>query len=172
MAQTRIEHTFNCSPDTFWDEIFFNDEFNSKLYKEKLEFKQYELVSRDDGDAVMKQTIDVVPKLGDMPGPLKKVLGDGIGYKEEGVFDKNAKRYKVTIIPNKLADKTTIEGEMRCEPAGDGKCKRIFECKVVSKVFGVGGMLEKRVIADMEDGYDKGAKFTNEWIDEKGLAGK
>jgi hypothetical protein len=85
------------------------------------------------------------------------------------VFDKKTRRYKVTVVPNKLADKLTITGEISIEPAGDKKCKRIYNTKVEAKIFGIGGMVEKRVISDIEHGYGAGAKFTNEYLAEKGL---
>ena len=169
MADVRIEHVFNCSEDTFWDKIFFDDEFNRRLYSEALEFPVFDVEANDDrGDSVSRVT-NVVPKLGPMPGPLKKLIGDGLGYKEEGTYEKKTRRYTTTITPNKLADKMKIKGLMYTEAAGDGKCTRIFECNVVAKVFGVGGLLEKQIIGDMKTSYDKAAEFTNQYISEKSL---
>lgn len=169
MAETRIEHVYNCSEDTFWNRIFFDEEYNKALFKEALEFPVYEQVSFEDSGDQVKRRIKVVPKLGPMPGPLKAVIGEGIGYQEDGVFDKKSQRYTIAITPNKLADKVTIKGVMYTEPKGDDKCTRVFECTVNAKIFGVGGMLEKRVIADMQESYAKGAEFTNEYIAKKGL---
>ncbi len=169
MAEVRIEHIYNCSEDTFWDKIFFEADYNERLFKDALQFPEYNVVSSEDTDTQVKRVIDVVPKLGPMPGPVKKLIGDGLGYREEGVFDKKTKRYTVKITPNKMADKMTTTGEMWCEPAGDGKVKRIYKGVVVAKIFGVGGMVEKNIIGDMEKSYEIGAKFTNEYIAEKGL---
>jgi hypothetical protein len=167
MADVRIEHVFNCSVDTYWDKVFFDEEYNRRLFTEALGFPVWKEVSRDDKGNEVRRTVEVVPKLGDLPGPIKKLIGDGVGYREEGVFDKQSKRYKLKIFPNKLGDKMTIAGEIRCEPSGDAKCKRIYTANVEARVFGVGGMLEKRLIADMEKGYDVGAKFTNDYLAEK-----
>lgn len=169
MADTRIEHVYNCSEDTFWNRIFFDEEYNRRLFKEALEFPVYEQTEFKETDSEVRRSIKVVPKLGPMPGPLKAVIGEGIGYVENGVLDKKSRRYTIDITPNKLSDKVTIKGKLYTEPKGDGKCNRIFECTVTAKIFGVGGMLEKRVIADMQESYAKGAKFTNEYIAEKKL---
>lgn len=169
MASVRIEHTYNCSVDTFWDKVFFDEEYNRRLFKEALGFPGYEETKKEDKGDTVERTVEVTPKLGDLPGPLKKVVGDNVSYKEVGKFDKKAKRYNIKIVPNKLGDKLQIEGELWCEPQGDGKCKRIFSAEVKAKIFGVGGLLEKRLIADMEHSYAVGAKFTNEYIAEKGL---
>jgi hypothetical protein len=167
MAETRIEHIYNCSEDTFWNEVFFDDEYNRRLFKEALAFPVYEQVDRKETDSEIRRSIKVVPKLGPMPGPLKAVIGEGIGYQENGVYDKKTRRYTIDITPNKLADKVTIKGLLYTEPRGADKCNRVFECSVTAKIFGVGGMLEKRVIADMQESYAKGAEFTNRYLAEK-----
>jgi hypothetical protein len=169
MADVKIEHIYNCSADTFWDKIFFDDAYNEELFKKALEFPGYEVTEQKDTDSAIARSINVVPKLGPMPGPVKKLIGDGLGYREEGNFDKKSRRYTIKITPNKMADKIKIEGVLYAEPAGEGKINRVFEAKVEVKIFGVGGMVEKQIIGDMETSYAKGAEFTNKFIAEKGL---
>lgn len=172
MADIRIEHVFDCTEDRFWSEIFHADDYNQRLFKEALGFPVYDQVSRNETDATITRVLEVVPKLGDMPAALKKVVGEGLGYRETGTYDKAKRTYKSVVVPNKLADKTSIEGLLWTEPASDPKkCRRLFTAKVVSKVFMVGGMLEERILADMRASYDKSATFTNRYIAEKGLGG-
>jgi hypothetical protein len=169
MADCRIEHVYNCSEDTFWNKVFFDEDYNQRLFKEALEFPVYEKTKQDEDDKEIRRSLNVVPKLGPMPGPLKALLGDGLGYREDGVYDKKTRRYTINITPNKMADKVTIKGLLYTKPKGDNQLIRVFECTVNAKVFGVGGMLEKRVISDMEESYKKGADFTNKWLAEKKL---
>ena len=169
MADVVIEHTSNCSEDTFWDKIFFDEEYNQRMFKEALEFPHYEVTKSEDGDKEVRRTVNVVPKLGPMPGPVKKLIGDGLGYEEEGVYDKATRKYSIKITPNKLADKINITGKMYTKPEGDGKLKRVFECSVNAKIFGIGGLLEKQIIGDMQTSYAKAAEFTNKFVAEKGL---
>jgi Protein of unknown function (DUF2505) len=169
MAEVTIKHVFHCSEDTFWDKVFFDEEYNRRMFKEALEFPVYEMLKNDQDDNEVRRSINVVPKLGPMPGPLKAVVGEGLGYREDGVYDKKTRVYSTVITPNKLAEKMKIKGKFTTRPKGDNELERIFECSVTAKIFGVGGMLEKRIISDMETSYDKAAEFTNEWIKEKGL---
>jgi hypothetical protein len=169
MADVRIEHTYDCSVDTFWNEIFFTEEYNRRLFKEALGFPVWELKKNEDKGERVERIVDVVPKLADLPAPIKKVVGENVGYREEGVFDKQARRYRINIVPNKLGDKLTVKGELWVEPVGEGKCKRIFDAVVSAKIFGIGGMIEKRLITDMQESYAAGARFTNKYIAEKGL---
>lgn len=169
MNAVHIEHIFNCSEDTFWNKLFFDDEYNDRMFKQALGFPVYNRVKFDDGPNEITRVLDVVPQMGDLPGPLKKLIGDGTGYRENGRYDKQTRRYEIEVIPNKLSDKVTIQGVIFTAPAGEGKCKRVFDAKVEAHIFGVGSMLEKRIVADMEKSYGVGAKFTNDFIAEKGL---
>lgn len=38
MATLEVEHTFNCSEATFWDQIFLDPEYNERLFKTELKF--------------------------------------------------------------------------------------------------------------------------------------
>lgn len=169
MAEVKIEHIYNCSEDTFWGKLFFDDEYNRQLFKDALQFPGYEVASQKEDDKQIHRVINVVPKLGPMPGPVKKLIGDGLGYTEDGTFDRATRRYRIKITPNKLADKIKIEGVLYTKPAGDNKVNRVFECKVDVKIFGLGGLVEKQVIGDMEVSYAKGAEFTNKYLADKGL---
>lgn len=168
MERIRVEHTFNCTEDTYWTKVFFDDEYNRRLFLDALSFEKFSVASLTDTATGKRRVVDAVPKLDDLPGPLKKVIGDGIGYRETGEFDAARKRVKTTVVTSKLSDKIQIEGELWTEALGD-RCKRVFECRVTAKIFGIGGMIEKRVCQDMEQSYATAAKFTNEFIAEKGL---
>jgi len=110
MAEARIEHIFNCSEDTFWNKVFFDADYNKRLFREELAFPRWEEVSKEDKGDQIRRVIEIVPKMADLPGPLKKLAGDGVSYREEGIFDKKTRRYKVTIHPNRLSDKLFIKG--------------------------------------------------------------
>jgi hypothetical protein len=168
-TSVRIVHTYNVSEDTFWDKLFFDEEYNRRLYLEALKFHDWKVEKHEDKGAEVHHSINVAPRLGDLPGPMKKVLGDNIRDTEAGVLDKAKRRYKINIIPSALAGKLLVTGEMYTEPEGDNKCRRIFEAKVEVKVFGLGGMMEKRFVSDLEKSYAAGAKFTNQFAEEKGL---
>lgn len=169
MAKARIEHIINCSAETFWNRIFFDEEFNRRLFLETLGFESYEQASFDETDREIRRVVDAVPQVQDLPGPLKKFAESGLGYREKLAFDKSAQRGKVEVEPQSLKGKLHIRGELYTEPAGEGRCKRVYDATVEAKVFGVGGMIEKRILGDIQDSYGKAAEFTNRYIAEKGL---
>jgi hypothetical protein len=170
MAEARIEHVIDCTEDTLW-KVHFDPEFNRELFLKALAFEGWNQVSFDDKGDRIERVVDIVPRLGDLPGPLKKLAEGGAGYRERDSFDKATKVMKVNIEPSALSGKLTISGQQRTESVGSGKCRRIYDFSVTAKVFGVGGMIENRIIADVRKSYDVAADFMNRWVHEKGLAG-
>lgn len=168
-TQVRIVHTYNVSEDTFWDKLFFDEDYNRRLYLEALKFHAWAVEKHEDKGDEVERSINVTPRLGDLPGPMKKVLGDNVRYTEVGILNKKTRRYRINITPSRLADKLHVSGELYTEPVGERQCRRIFEAKVDVKVFGLGSMMEKRLASDLEKSYGVGAKFTNRYAEEKGL---
>jgi hypothetical protein len=169
MATLEIEHTFNCSEATFWDRIFLDPEYNERLFKTELKFPVWREVSREERGGALHRVVEVVPYVGELPAALKAVVGEGIGYEERGVLDKSAKSYKVTVVPNKLADKLSVKVDIWTVADGENRCKRKVRADVGVKIFGVGGTIEKRMLSDLERSYQKSADFTNRYVAEKGL---
>ena len=169
MAERRIEHRFNCTVDTYWNKLFFDDEYNRGLFLETLHFEEYEVLSLEDTESEIRRVIRAIPKVGDVPGPLKKLLKNGAGYTERGVYEKGRGRYVVNVTPNSLPDKLTIKGVTKTEALEGGHCMRIYDATVIANIFGVGGMLEKRLLDDISKSYEKAAQFTNRWVAERGL---
>jgi len=168
-TQVRIVHTYNVSEDTFWNKLIFDEEYNRRMYLDALKFHEWKVEKHEETETEVRRAINVTPRLGDLPGPMKKVLGDNIRYTESGVLDKATRRYRITIIPSRIADKLQVSGELYTEPDGENQCRRVFEASVDVKIFGVGGMMEKRLVADLEKSYAVGAKFTNQFAKEKEL---
>jgi hypothetical protein len=166
MAEARIEHVFPCTEDAFW-KVFFDPAYNNELFLKVLGFESWNQVSLQETDARIERVVDAVPKLGDLPGPLKKLAEGGVGYREKNSLDRKAKRMIVTIEPTTMRDKLSISGVMHTEAVGDGQCRRIYEQTVTAKVFAVGGLIESRILSDVKASYDKAAEFTKRWLAEK-----
>ena len=169
-TKARIEHIFNCSADTYWDKVFFEEEYNRRMFLDALKFESYKIVSLDEGESQVKRVVDAVPRVADLPAALKKFAESGVGYRESSTFDRKTKRLRVDVEPTSLRGKLFIIGEIRCEPVGEKQCRRIYETTIECKIFGVGGMIEKRLVSDIEKSYADAAKFTNQYLAEKGLS--
>jgi hypothetical protein len=169
MAQIDLRHDIDCDEDTFWEKCFLDQAFQNRMYLDELKFPAYEVLEqKEEGDKVFRR-VRVDPPVGNLPGPVKKVIGDKLTYTEEGTFDRKAKRYTFKVMPSAMPDKTKVSGELWVEKAGDKKVVRRCKMSVEVKVFMVGGMVEDKLCEDLRSSYDKGAAFTNVYIKEKGL---
>jgi len=169
MQSVRIQHEFDCAEETLWQLSFFDDDFNRRLYLETLRFPVWRILEQKTTEESLTRRVEIHPLVENMPGAVKKLLGDRFSYIEEGTLDRKAKRYKFRVIPSSMADKTRIAGELYMEPLGDKRVRRIVEFSVEVKVMIVGGIVEQKTIDDTKASYEKSAAFTRSYLKEKGL---
>lgn len=162
-----IRHPYAVEPEEFWRDVFFDREYNEKMYREGLQFEAFDIVEETTpADGRRTRKIRVTPKL-DAPGPIRKLIGDSFSYVEEGrleITGPNTPRWISRVLPSKLADKSTVKAEMWLERTGPGQSDRVAEFDVEVKIFGVGGMVEKFLEKSMRENYQKAAEFTNQWL--------
>lgn len=164
MAERRIEHAFECDPEAYW-ELFFSAEFNRKLFLERLRFQRWEVTKTEPTAHGFRRRVEAEPPPLNLPGPLARVFKGGIGYSEDGEYDKDRSLYTLRAVSNSLPDRLLVSGEISVVPDPRG-CKRIYVSKVTAKVFGVGGLIEDRVLSDLERSLNKAAEFTEKWLKE------
>jgi hypothetical protein len=169
MPEITLRHEINTDEDTFWSKIVFDEAFNKKLYEGALKFPAWKLLDFKEDDAKITRRVQVDPPTGDLPKPVKKVIGDRLAYTEEGSFDKKTKRYSFKVTPSTMAEKTKVNGELWAEKIDDKKIRRVCRISVEVKVFVVGGLVEDRIMSDLRSSYDDSTKFTNDYIKENGL---
>ncbi len=156
----RIEHVFTNISQSAYEELYFDEPFNEAMCKAlKLE---RELIERTrEGDnfrRVVRVTADR-----QIPGPLAKLVGGAkLEYTEIidyqwGSFT-GRWRSDSAILPDKIESGGTFGFDKR----GDDVC-RWLAGEIKAKIFGLGGILEKFVVADIEKSYGKAAEFTHTW---------
>jgi len=166
----RISHPMNTDADTYWDKIFFDPEYNEKLFKDYLKFSNYRVLEmRKEADGAVHRRVESSPPI-ELPGALKKVMGDLSSYSEAGVFDPVRKRFTVKVTPSAGADKVRTEVVIWVEPRGADHSERMVDVDNEVKIFGVGKVAEKFLEQQLRSTYAAAAEFTNRWIAEKGLA--
>ena len=81
-----IRHTFDIDLERYWRDIFFDKEFNRRMYTEALGFR-YELAEMNTApDGTITRTAKLDPPF-DIPGPAKVIFPQGLGYTETGRFE-------------------------------------------------------------------------------------
>jgi hypothetical protein len=167
MARVRIEHTFDCDEDTLWNACLFDDEYARRLYKETLKFPTWRVLQKKTEGDLFTRKVEIRPRLDDLPGPIKKIIGDQFGYIEEGTFDRTKRSYQYRMIPSTMPDKSRITGRMYTESRGPGRCARIVELEVVVNVMIIGKMIEEKTITDTRATHEHMAAFTRSYLAEK-----
>jgi hypothetical protein len=170
MASTRIQHEFDCSEETLFAICFFDDEFNRRLYLETLKFPVWREVERRVTDDKLERVVEVQPFVENVPPALSKVIGNRFGYREVGTLDRRALRYRFSVIPAAMADRTTVSGEMYAEKVGDDRVRRVVEFSIDVKIFAIGKMIEQKTIDDTRDSYEKMARFLRSYLRERSAA--
>ncbi len=161
--RVRVEHDFECSENGFW-ETFLNADYNREMFQSHMKFPRWDLIRCEEEKGGISRVVEVEPYVAELPGPIKKVLGDTIRYREEGHLDRTKNCYELRVIPSRLADKILVSGRQFTEPLPGGRCRRIFEATVEVKVFGIGGMIERNIAGDLRKSYDIGARFTQNYM--------
>ena len=169
MGEFNDRAEFDCDEDAFWEKCFLDTEFNRRFYVETLKFPEWRLLEQKDDGKKISRRVHISPPTGNMPGPMKKVLGDKFSYVEEGTYDRATHRYTFQVIPSLLADKGRIAGELASQKLGDKKIVRTAKIHVEVKVFMIGSLMEQQILNDLRHSYDEARKFTGTFITEKSL---
>jgi hypothetical protein len=169
MLELRVDHVLECSEDVFWDQVFLDEAYNRGLFVELLKFTSHRELKRETKDGLLHRVVEAVPPVGDVPAALKAVIGQGAGYEERGVLDRQKKSYRIEVVPNRLADKIEVRLELTTTPVGPKQCKRSVRGTVSAKIMMVGGLLEKKLVSDLEKSYTKSVDYTNRFVRDKGL---
>lgn len=164
-----VRNRFNTSVDNYWSELFFDPEYNRRLYSEALGFKGFELVSLTGEKGGARRRVIRTEPAAEAPAVVRKLIGDSLTYTETGTWDPGTRIWKYDIVTSAISDKVRIGGCLYAEPKGDGACERVAEIEIEVKIFGVGGAIEKFIEKTTRDSYVKASKFTNDYIAEKGL---
>ncbi|MEP7126077.1 MAG: DUF2505 domain-containing protein [Byssovorax sp.] len=162
MGKFTVTHEINTTVEGFW-KLFFDKEFNEKLYLEGLGFPEYKTLEQNDTDAQITRKVRGTPKM-NMPGPVAKLMGSNFSYVEDGTFDKASKVWKWKLTPSTLADKMTNTGSVRVEAVGDTRVRRVADLLIEAKIFGLGGLIESSAEKQLRDGWDQSAVFMNKYI--------
>ena len=158
MKQT-IRHPFDIGESAFWEEIFFDHAFVERMYKEALGCSSVAFLE-DTGNLASGRTrrLAFTQQL-DAPGPIRKLFGETTTMEERGHFDPATKRWRFTMVPDRMADKIRISGETWVEPTGDGRVDRVMSLEYAVSIFGIGGLVEKFMASATEESFEKQVRF-------------
>lgn len=157
----RVEHSFKSITLPGYEALFFDEPFNVALCTAT--HLSRAMVKREFNDGKLVRELRVGPDR-EVPGPVAKVLGaNRIEYIEKINYKAGSYEGTWETVPMVMADKVVSRGTFRFYTQGD-RVVRVVEGDVSVKIFGLGGVIEKLVVADVERSYNQAADFTQTWI--------
>lgn len=157
----RAEHLIKGITLADFERLFFDEEFNIALCR-ALKLDRV-LVKREEKDGVIARAVRVGPER-EIPAPVAKVLGAvKIEYTEYLDYKFGSYRGTWKTVSSLMTDKVDSSGTFSFRAQGDGVL-RLVEGEVKVRVFGLGSIVERFIVADVERSYQNAAQFTEEWI--------
>lgn len=164
--QYRIEDTFECSAEQYWD-VFFDPAYNEALFAHlNIGYECQKLEVQGEGAQKKIYRVNRLAPQREMPAFMQRVLRDSIVYTEHARFDAATNRIEVQTIPNLLPDKVKTEGIYRLESQGSGVL-RIWDGLCDCKIPLVGGRIESHIVEEIKQSYVATTEFTRKWLKEK-----
>lgn len=161
----RTEATFRDISLQDFEKLYFDEDFNQAMCKRVNLSRTVVKLERD--DEKLERVLRIGPDR-ELPGPVKKVLkADRLEYEEHITYRWGSYEAHWETIPSVLASKVDARGRVLFQEAPGGGVLRVAEGDIQVKLLGVGGMVEKLVVADVEKSFKDAADFTQKWIDER-----
>ena len=159
-----IEDIFDIDRERYENEMFFDPEMNRHI-NESLKLGPKHLIEEIDNDEILYRKNLFSPKI-DIPKSAKKLIRNkGLGYFESSTFYKGKHYANWSIKTEMFPDKITGGGKFLFEEVGN-KTRRIVQGEINAKMFGVGEIIERLIIQNLEENYEKITKVTKQWIKE------
>jgi hypothetical protein len=152
-------HEIPLSADAFWS-ILHSPEYEARAARAAGLRAYQELERREEPDAIYRK-LRVEAKLPETVSALLRRVGleAPASYVEEQWRSRTRREVRWRMTPGVLADRVQVEGVVRIEPRGAGRCLRVLDGEVTVKLFGVGRLLERAAVSMVVAAYAKGAEI-------------
>ncbi len=132
----------------------------------RLSLRERREISRSDHEPVVSRTVRVIPER-DLPPAIAKLTGGKtLAYDETIELDVRSGRGTWEVKPGLLRGRVKAGGSFVLDPdEASGGCIRTVEGDITVKIFGAGALVEKFIVAQVRESYDRGADVVRDWLD-------
>jgi uncharacterized protein DUF2505 len=156
-----VEHVFTGVTRARYEELFFDEEFNTALGA-RLRLGR-ELLRLDRSPDRVIRHVRCEPNH-DPDSPQAKAFGTSrAAFVEELEYDLRNHRGQWRTIPNMFPDRVKNSGTLEIE-AVPGGVRRLVRGEVKASLFGFGRLVERVIVREIEKAYETSAAFTTDWI--------
>lgn len=164
-----IDQVFETTADRLWDAYFFDDAFVQGLYDRLgLQIDARETQHEGAGPTlVAHRRLRLTARRGlpRLPGPLQGLVRGSTAVIETGEFSAQRRRYSVKLELPGVLRIVDCGGEWTWEDA-DGKLRRRWHGRCVSRLPALGGRLARYLLGEIESGLAESYVFTARWLRE------
>ncbi len=159
----KSEYTFRGIDLNDYEKLYFNEDFNIELCATLKLARELVDLKADDNQIV--RVVKVGPDR-TLPGPVAKIVGsDRIDYEEHIRYTFGSYKADWHTVSSVMTDKIDSRGTVEFKKAGSDGVTRIVSGEIKVKIFGVGKVVEKVIVAETEKSYADAGGFTQAWID-------
>lgn len=156
-----VAHTITGIHAADYERLYFDEAFNEALCAHLKLTRR--LIRREEQPGHIFREVAIVPAR-EVPAPVAKIVGaDALHYTETLDYRLGTGAGTWSTTPGALPGKITSDGRLMIEEAEGGVVRRV-EGHVTVRLFGVGKMIERFIVADVERGYAEAAAFTQAWL--------
>ena len=145
-----------------FERLYFDEAFNNALC-EAVGLKRRLMRLDTEGGTLVRQ-VEITPER-DIPAPVAKILGgEAIAYTETIEYALGSGRGHWQTVSSVLTDKISSDGELFIRQAAGNRIERQVVGHVTVRLFGLGGLIERFIVADVENSYERAAQFTQQYL--------
>jgi hypothetical protein len=178
-VESRFDHECDCSEETFWAKINFDEEFNRRLFVDELDFERWSMLSLEENESELRWLVEAAARVNPrVPETFRRFLRHGLSYRETDVFEKKARRCRTFIVPLSMRRRFSITIDSQTVSLGANRCRVEYTIKVVASLFaslggnsafGISRVIEEEILRQFMEGFEVRAALTKRFIAEKSL---
>lgn len=159
-----VSHRIADTDVAAYERLYFDEAFNTALCR-AVGLARRLVQLRTEGDLITR-VVEVTPDR-EVPAAVRKILGGKtIAYTETITYRLGSGRGTWTSASSVLTDRIASDGTLEIAASPKGGVVRRVTGHVTVKIFGLGGLVEKFIAADIGDGYRRAAAFTENYLAE------
>jgi hypothetical protein len=164
MRRCDTNFELDCQPDRFWL-LYLDEDFTRELFVRGLGWDAPTFTEFRSNEREVIRNLSAAPKL-DLDGKVAKLIGEQMGYREWGRFDRAKGEWEFRHQTNIFGERLKMQGRMWAEPLGQTRMRWRTQTTIECSIIGVGGLLERTAEQNINKTYPISAKYWNRWLAE------
>jgi len=162
MRECDITLEIDCPPDRFW-RLYFDEQFHRDTFVDGLRWGEPTVTELRADQREIIRNMTAAPRL-EIGGRVAKLVGDKLGYREWGRFDRDSGEFHFKQQTNVFGERMTIAGRMWGEELSGGRMRWRTRLTIECTLLGVGGLIERAAEHNVYKAWPECSRFWNQWL--------